>query len=237
MSHVDDSVLKKLAGFDSATIYNAVEKVQGVSNEDYTGPEIQYLTPEFGVVVGYAVTAEVTPLNETESNLSWLDYYDLLNETPGPMIAVMKDVDVRPKRGALFGDGMARIHKQLGVVGAVIEGAIRDLAGIREAGLPIWGIGMVSGHGPFNVRAIARPLVVGQMLIQTGDLILADGDGVVKIPLDIVEDTLKMANEIRSKERSFFDMVASPDFTYDDYKAWFLKRNKGEQTVELLREG
>lgn len=224
MNRVDDSILEKLAGFDSATVYNAVEKVQGVSNEDYTGPEIQYLTPEFGAVIGYAVTAEVTPLNETEPNLSWTDYYDLVNETPGPMIAVMKDVDVRPKRGALFGDGMARIHKQLGVVGAVVDGCIRDLAGIREAELPIWGIGMVSGHGPFNVRAIARPLVVGQMLIQTGELILADGDGVVKIPLNVAEDTLKMAEEIRTKERSFFDMVASPDFTYEQYKVWFSNR-------------
>ena len=71
--------------------------------------------------------------------MSWLEYYDLINDTPGPIITVMKDVDVRPNRGALFGDGMARIHKALGVVGAVVDGCIRDLTGIREAGLPIWG--------------------------------------------------------------------------------------------------
>ncbi len=224
MNRVDEKILAELVEYDSATVYNAVEKVQGVSNEDYTGPEIHYLTPEFGAVIGYAVTAEVTPLNETESNMSWLEYYDLINDTPGPIITVMKDVDVRPNRGALFGDGMARIHKALGVVGAVVDGCIRDLTGIREAGLPIWGRGMVSGHGPFNVRAIARPLVAGQMLTQTGDLILADVDGVVKVPIEIAKDTLKIANEIRTKERSFFDMVSSPDFTYDDYKQWFLNR-------------
>ena len=218
MTRVDDSILTGLAGFDSATVYNAVERVQGVSNEDYTGPEIQYLTPEFGAVIGYAVTAEVTPLDGTEPNLSWPDYYDVLNETPGPMIAVMKDVDVRPKRAALFGDGMAHIHRALGAVGAVVEGCVRDLEGIRGAGLPIWGVGTVSGHGPFNVRAIGRPLVVGQVLVQYGDLLIADVDGVVKIPLDIAEDTLRVAGEIRTWEQSHFANITNPDFSYDKWK-------------------
>ena len=218
MTRVDESILNRLAEFDSATVYNAVERVQGVSNEDYTGPEIQYLTPEFGAIVGYAVTAEVTPLDPTEPNLNWSDYYDVVNDTPGPMIAVMKDVDPRPGRAALFGDGMAYIHRALGVVGAVVEGCVRDLEGIRKAGLPIWGIGTVSGHGPFNVRAVGRPLVVGQVLVQTGDLLIADVDGVVKIPIDIAEDTLKAADEIRTWERSHFDMITSPDFSYEKWK-------------------
>jgi len=218
MTRVDESILNGLAEFDSATVYNAVERVQGVSNEDYTGPEIQYLTPEFGAIVGYAVTAEVTPLDPTEPNLNWSDYYDVVNDTPGPMIAVMKDVDTRPGRAALFGDGMAYIHRALGVVGAVVEGCVRDLEGIRKAGLPIWGIGTVSGHGPFNVRAVGRPLVVGQVLVQTGDLLIADVDGVVKIPIDIAEDTLKVADEIRTWERSHFDMITSPDFSFEKWK-------------------
>lgn len=218
MTRVDESILNGLAEFDSATVYNAVERVQGVSNEDYTGPEIQYLTPEFGAIVGYAVTAEVTPLDPTEPNLNWSDYYDVVNDTPGPMIAVMKDVDTRPGRAALFGDGMAYIHRALGVVGAVVEGCVRDLEGIRKAGLPIWGIGTVSGHGPFNVRAVGRPLVVGQVLVQTGDLLIADVDGAVKIPIDIAEDTLKVADEIRTWERSHFDMITSPDFSFEKWK-------------------
>ena len=154
MTRVDNAVLTGLAEFDSATVYNAVEKVQGVSNDDYTGPEIQYLTPEFGAVVGYAVTSEVTPLDPTPPNMSWSDYYDVLYETPGPKIAVMKDVDTRPKRAALFGDGMAHIHRKLGVVGAVVEGCVRDLEGIR-GGLPY---GHRHGIGPRSLqRAGSRP--------------------------------------------------------------------------------
>ena len=56
------------------------------------------------------------------------------------------------------------------------------------------------------------------MLVQTGDLLLADVDGVVKIPLDIAADTLRKAGEIRTWERSHFDMITSPDFIYEEWK-------------------
>ena len=225
MQRVDEAILNDLSDFDSATIYNAIEKVQGVSNEAYTGPEMEYLSPEFGAMIGYAVTSEVTPLDPSPSDMEWSAYYDLLNETTGPIIAVMKDVDVRPNRGAIFGDGMARIHKALGVAGAVVDGCIRDLIGIKEAGFPIWGTGTVPGHGPFFVRQISQPLVVGQLKISQGDLLFADQDGVVNIPLNIAEEVLRVAGEVRTWERTYFDMVEEPDFTYEKYKAW-VKTNK-----------
>ena len=68
------------------------------------------------------------------------------------------------------------------------------------------------------MRAVGRPLVAGQLLVQTGDLLLADVDGVVKIPLDIAADTLQKAGEIRTWERSHFDMINSPDFTFEKWK-------------------
>jgi regulator of RNase E activity RraA len=228
MERVDESILAGISDFDSATIYNAIEKVQGISNEDYTGPEMEYLSPEFGVVVGYAVTSEVTPLDPTPSDIGWDQYYDLIHDTPGPKVAVMKDVDVRPNRGAIFGDGMARIHKALGVKGAVVDGCIRDLGGIIEAGLPIWGLGTVSGHGPFFVRRMAEPVVIGQICISHGDLLFADQDGVVNIPKDIAGDVLRVAGEIRTWERSYFDMVEAPDFTYEKYKIWVSKNKKNK---------
>lgn len=228
MQRVDDKVLDGLSEFDSATIYNAVEKVQGVSNDDYTGPEIHYLNPELGAVIGYALTSEVTPLDPTPSDLTWTDYHDVMNDMQGPIIAVMKDVDVRPNRAAIFGDGMARIHKALGVVGALCGGCVRDLTGITDVGLPIWGTGTVPGHGPFYVRRIGEPVVIGQVAISTGDLLFVDGDGAVKIPLEIAEDVLRTAGEVRSWEKTYFDMVESPDFTYEKHKAWVEKNKKNK---------
>ena len=99
----------------------------------------------------------------------------------------------RPGRGACFGDGMATIHKRLGVIGVIVEGTVRDLAGIRQVGLPIWAWGTVPGHGIFNVTRFDRPVTVGQLRIRPGDLILADSDGCVQIPLDHAAEILRLA--------------------------------------------
>ena len=90
----------------------------------------------------------------------------MLQATEGPLVAVFKDVDSHPGRGASFGDGMARQHRQNGVVGAVVEGTVRDLAGIRRVGLPILAWGKVPGHGQFACKRInARPQAIRQLLV------------------------------------------------------------------------
>lgn len=218
MVRLDAGILEGLRGYDSATIFNAVAKIQGVAGENYTGPELGYLNTEFGAFIGYAVTSEVTPLDPEPSPLPWDAYYDLLNDTPGPIVAVMKDVDKRQYRAAIFGDGMARLHRALGVVGAVADGCVRDLMGISDAGLPIFATGTVPGHGPFYVRRIGEPVVVGQITVKTGDLLFADTDGIVNIPIELAIDTLRVAEEIRQFEKRIFDAYTARNFDWNRYK-------------------
>ena len=72
----------------------------------------------------------------------WDEYHEALEQASSPIIAVMKDVDSRPGRGAAFGDDMAGRYNALGVVGVIVEGSVRDLDGmIRKVGMPIWGSG------------------------------------------------------------------------------------------------
>ena len=220
MIHIDTEIIKGLKTFDSATVFNAVAEVQGEANEDYTGPEIRNLLPELGTIIGYAVTAEATPLDPTPPDISWDAFYDYLNDTPGPMITVMKDCDERPHRAAIFGDGMAHLQKALGVVGAVVDGCVRDLTGIKTAGLPIFGRGLVPGHGPFYVRSFTETIVVGQVTVNNGDLLLGDMDGVVKVPQDIAEDVLRAAGEIRDRESKYFHICDDTHFDYSKVVAW-----------------
>ena len=220
MERVDTGIVTAFREFDSATVFNAVVEIRKEANEDYTGPEIHCLLPELGTIVGYAVTAEVTPLDPSPPDISWDDFYDYLNETPGPMITVMKDIDTRAHRAAIFGDGMAHLQKTLGAVGAVVDGNVRDLMGIKAAGLPVFGCGMVPGHGPFHLRSFTEPVTVGQLPVKNGDLLLGDTDGVVRIPIDIAEEVLRAAGDVRKMERTIFDMTDAPDFDYEKYKAW-----------------
>jgi regulator of RNase E activity RraA len=210
---VDPAIIAGLREFDSATIFNAMVQKLGLPNEEYTDHTIRCLLPELGTVVGYAVTAEVTTNDADSPALDWMDYYDYVEKQGGPLVAVMKDVDARPGRGASFGDGMATVHARLGVVGAIVDGTVRDLVGIRRVGLPMWAWGTVPGHGVFHVTRIDTPITVGQLRIRSGDLIFADSDGCVRIPTEHAADILHLAGEVRQRETEIFAFYKSPDFS------------------------
>ena len=211
----DQKLLEELRQFDSPTIFNAVTRLRGTPPEDYTDHTIRCLLPELGAVIGYAVTAEVTTNDPDSPALDWLDYYALLEETPGPLIAVLKDVDSRPGRGASFGDGMATVHQRLGVAGVLVDGTVRDLAGIRRVGLPVFAWGMVPGHGVFNLTRFNQPLTVGQLHVRPGNLLLADHDGCVKIPGESAAEVLRLAHQVRTDVEAIFASYRAPDFSVE----------------------
>lgn len=213
ITQVDPAILAGFKRFDSATIFNALVLKSGLPNEEYTNHTIRCLLPQFGNVIGYAVTSEVTTNDPDSPALEWLDYYEYLEATAGPLVAVMKDVDSRPGRGASFGDGMATLHQRLGVVGAVVDGTVRDLEGIRNVGLPMWAWGTVPGHGVFNVTRFNQPVTVGEVRVNPGDLIFADADGCVRIPNADAAEILQLAEGVRTREQGIFALYKSADFT------------------------
>ena len=208
-----------LKRYDSATIFNAVALKLGLPNLDYTDHTIRCLLPDMGLVVGFAVTAEVTTNDDDSTALEWIDYYDYLDSQQGPLIALFQDTDINPGRGASFGDGMARIHKRLGVEGVIVEGTVRDLIGIQQVGLPVWAWGTVPGHGVFNMNRFGAPVTVGRLRIHSGDLLLADGDGCVRIPTEHVDDVLRLAEEVRTREAGIFDFYESDTFSLEEMRA------------------
>jgi regulator of RNase E activity RraA len=213
MTPVDPAILEGFKEFDSATIFNALVLKTGLPNEEYTNHTIRCLLPECGCVVGYAVTSEVTTNDPDSPALDWLDYYAYLEATPGPLVAVMKDVDSRPGRGASFGDGMATLHQRLGVVGGIVDGTVRDIEGIRKVGLPMWAWGTVPGHGVFNLTRFDAPVTVGGVRVRPGDLIFADADGCVRIPSNDAAEVLQLADGVRVREAGIFALYRSADFT------------------------
>lgn len=223
MPTLDQKLLEELRQFDSPTLFNAVTRLRGTPGEDYTDHTIRCLLPEMDAVIGYAATAEVTTNDPDSPALDWLDYYALLEKTPGPLIAVLKDVDSRPGRGASFGDGMATVHQRLGVVGVLVDGTVRDLAGIRRVGLPVFALGTVPGHGAFHLTRFNHPLTVGQLRVRPGDLLLADQDGCVKIPVESAAEVLRLAHQVRTDEEAIF-----ADYRAVDFRVEKMRKERGQ---------
>ena len=137
-----------------------------------------------------------------------------------PVIVVQQDIDLPARRGAIIGDGMAYQMRALGAVGAVTDGNARDVPGIEKAGLALWATGRVPGHGPFNLIDHDVPVDVAGLRILPGDILVCDGDGVTRVPVDVAEDVLRTAAEVRAKEGAGFKYFSKPGFTIEDWEAY-----------------
>lgn len=234
MTKADPAVLAAIATFDTPSVFNSIRSLLGGGPEgeglehrggvpvNYTDHTMRAMLPELGMAVGYATTCEVTTNNRDFEDLSWDAYYDYLDATPGPTISVIKDIGTRPGRGSSIGDIMAEQHKLLGSTGMVVDGTIRDIKGLLRAGLPIWARGQVPGHGLFFTTRFDAPVTVSDLAVSPGDLLAADGDGVVKIPKSIdVSDLLAELEAGRRREEALVLEYLKPDATLKAIRAYF----------------
>ena len=233
MGQVSLEVFEGLKELDTATIFNAVIEARGASQGgkelqdkggvpvNYTAPGMACLLPEHGMAIGYAVTCELTTHDPDGPEIPWHDYYDFLDQSPGPMVTIMKDVDTVAGRGASLGDGMAAVHKHLGVTGIIVDGSVRDLAGIDRVGLPVWGTGLTPGHGVLSLVRHNEPITINQLLVHPGEIVAADRDGVVKIAAgDDPVRVLEKGREVLKRESSYHGIFADPDLTWEGIKEY-----------------
>lgn len=103
---------------------------------------------------------------------------------------------------ALIGEIILTHAQSIGVAGFVIDGAIRDVAAIRASDMPCYARG-VTHKGPYKngPGAINVQVSIGGMVVNPGDLILGDDDGVVAVPADIAASLLPGIRTQEEKER------------------------------------
>ena len=105
---------------------------------------------------------------------------------------------------ACFGELASNGVKGRGGVGAIIDGAVRDISGIREVGLPVFARSVTprNYHYPFGqpYGSINQPVVCGGVLIKPGDVIVAGDDGVVAVPREIAAKIAEAAEQIQAEE-------------------------------------
>ena len=102
---------------------------------------------------------------------------------------------------ALMGELMLAYAIKKGVVGFVIDGAIRDLDNFRETNLPTWAAG-VTHRGPYKdgPGEVNVPIAIDGMVIHPGDIVIGDSDGVLCVPVESAEMILKVTQDKSAKE-------------------------------------
>ena len=110
-------------------------------------------------------------------------------------------------QGALWGDVACGFAVKKGVAGAVVHGACRDTDAIREMGFPVWAthisVEQPDKRGP---AAVNVPVVADGVLVEPGDIIAGDADGVVVIPRALLQQAVegaeaRAANEVKMRAR------------------------------------
>ena len=111
---------------------------------------------------------------------------------------------------AAAGDRLTGMMKNCGAAGFVTDGPVRDYAGIVEVGLPVWCTGLTPAS-PYSKGpgSVGFAIQIGDQEVETGDMIVADRDGVVVVPFEKIDETLASLEHVREAEQELDAKVAN----------------------------
>ncbi len=125
----------------------------------------------------------------------------LMEAPPGSVIVVAGGETFQQPNSALFGKMMATQARLRGIVGLVADGTVRDVADLREMRFPVFARGSTPHVGMNRVVGQTQvPVPCGGIIVNPGDYVVGDDDGVVVIPASLVEQIVAEAEERVRKE-------------------------------------
>ncbi len=165
--------------------------------------------------VGIAVTARYVPTNRPQAGTrsfaaydGWAgEWYDTLSPEPfesliRPGTALVIDDAERADVGSI-GSYNILAWALKGAVGVVTDATARDLDEVETEGMPLYlrGPGRGIRPGRNEIESVNRPIVCGGVLVVPGDVIVADGDGVVVVPRARAEEVARYARKILEADK------------------------------------
>ena len=198
----DPATVAGLAAFETPTISDLMNRLYSMATA------IKPLTGSALGVAGPALTVKVFP----GDNLMVHKALDIAR--PGDVVVVDASAS---SLTAVLGDLVSTKARHRGIAGFVVDGLVRDLPAIRALGdFPVFARG-VSPIGPMHrgPGEIGHPIAAGGIVVDPGDVIVGDLNGVVVIPRDIADDLLVRLTERRAAEADYTAAVARGDFDND----------------------
>ena len=189
----DRSLVEAFAQIPSAIISDNLNRMVAA------GPSVRPMH-KGGTLAGTALTVKTRP----GDNLMIHKAADIAQ--PGDVIVVDAGGDLT---NALIGELIISHARSRGVVGFVVNGAVRDMDVIAVDDYPVYGAG-VSHRGPYKdgPGEVNVPIALDGMVIAPGDIIIGDLDGVVCIPREEAESVLAASRAQQEKEAGIQAAIA-----------------------------
>ena len=210
--------LESLRSLTVPTLANALETFGIPPTSGYCDSSMRCHYPDTGLMIGYAVTARVStdqPPSQVRPSILEPDYWRFISAHAGPKVAVVQDID-RPPKGAMWGEWNSNVHKALGCVGMVTDGAARDIDAVRKLGFHYFSTHVSVSHGYGAFIDYGGSVRVAGLVVNTGDLLVGDMHGVLMIPADVpLLELAKVATTIDKLESEIFAFCQSPEFSVE----------------------
>jgi len=191
-----EDIARTLASVSTATLTTVLLK-KGLRNVWLRGT--RPLQPDAPRIIGRAFTLRFVPAREDLATpAAWASPRSTraaIEDMPAGCVAVVAANGCTD--AGIFGDILCARMKMRRVAALVTDGVVRDVAGVLSAGLPVWCQGVAAPPSVAGLTFVGwqEPIGCGGVAVFPNDIIVADADGAVVVPADLLDDVVTAAAE------------------------------------------